>query len=253
MSLAQCMDLVNGGDPDRALVLRAASDGAQARLFPIYALNLEIARAAWASSEPLVAEMRLQWWRDAIEDLCGAGFARAHPVLAACDFLARDAKAGHVLDDLIEARRWDIWRDPFTDNAALWAHLGATGGGLMALGGHVLGAPDTAGLRDLGSAMALAQWLRAVPDLQARGRHPLPDTGPDAIAELARQGLQRLQAARAARGGVARAALPAALTAWATEPVLRQAAQDPDTVLQGTLRLPAPGLRLTWAALTGRW
>jgi phytoene/squalene synthetase len=254
-ALTHCITLVDQGDPDRAHVLRAASDAARARLYPIYALNLEIARAPWASAEPLVAEMRLQWWADALQDLTTARFARPHPVLQACAHLPDLPQAGVLMERLIEARRRDIWHEPFNGDGALWDHLAATGGGLMELSGTSLGATDTETLQAFGTASALAQWLRAVPDLTARGLHPLPDPSPKAIAALARDGLSRLRQARRQRGPGTQPALPALLTGWHASTTLRAAMRDPEAVTKG--RLPAPGpfspLALMMRALTGRW
>jgi phytoene/squalene synthetase len=258
MSLAHCIDMVAQGDPDRHAVTRAADDATQARLYPLYALNLEIARAAWASAEPMVCEMRLQWWRDAVEKLTAVNPAPPpHPVLDACGWLAGDAAAGAVLDALIEARRWDVWAEPFADAAALWAHLGATGGAVMGLAARALGADDRAQAiaRDFGTAAVLAPWLQAVPELTARGRAPLPDPSPQAIAALARDGLVRLAAARAQRGAVPRAVLPALLPGWQAAPLLRLAARDPARVLQGGLWQSEFARRggLAWHAVTGLW
>lgn len=258
MSLAHCIDMVATGDPDRHAVTRAADDATQERLYPLYALNLEIARAAWASAEPMVCEMRLQWWRDALAKLTAVNFAApAHPVLDACGWLAGDAQAGAVLDALIEARRWDVWAEPLADAAALWAHLGATGGAIMGLAARALGADDRAqGIaRDFGTAAVLAPWLQAVPELTVRGRAPLPDATPAAIAALARDGLARLSAARAQRATVPRAVLPALLPGWQAAPLLRMAAQAPERVVQGTLWQSEFARRggLAWRAVSGRW
>ena len=66
MSLDACAALLQRGDPDRYLSVLAAPLWARELLLPLYACNLEIARAPWASKEPMIAEMRLQWWRDKI-------------------------------------------------------------------------------------------------------------------------------------------------------------------------------------------
>lgn len=253
MSLAHCVDMVAKGDAARHRVLRIADDAAQARLYPLYALNLEIARAPWASAEPLVAEMRLQWWRDALDDLTAGRGHAAHPVLGACAFMAGDAQAGALWDALIEARRWDIWQEPFADEPALWAHLDATGGGLMELAAGALAVKGCPVLRGFGTAAALAGWLQAVPEYLARGRNPLPKTEQTAIADLARDGLARMARARASRGLVPRAALPALLTGWQAKTVLVRAAQRPGLVMAGGLDAPFAGAVLTWRALSGRW
>lgn len=68
MSIAACAALVARGDPDRFAAIMAAPPAARARLFPLYAFNLEVARAPWVTKEPMIAEMRLQWWRDVLAE-----------------------------------------------------------------------------------------------------------------------------------------------------------------------------------------
>lgn len=257
MSLAHCADLLASGDPERFMALRGATPAAQARLLPIHALALEIGRAAWASQQPLVAEMRLQWWADALDELGQGAAVRAHPVLAASGFLAGDAAGVAVLQAVVEARRRDVWREDMVDEAGLWAHLDATGAGVMWLAARALGAGAGAEpvLRDYGAGVALAGWLRAVPGLTSQGITALPDAAPAAVAGLARAGLARIAAARAQRRRVPAAALPALLTGWQAPALLAQAAAEPGRVAAGRLGLSEFGRRgrLAWVALSGRW
>ncbi|PLL13721.1 phytoene synthase [Tabrizicola sp. TH137] len=215
----------------------AAPVAARGRLFVLYAFNLEVARAPWVTQEPMIAEMRLQWWRDVVAEAAEGRPARAHEV--AGPLAALIAEAGlplPALDALVEARRWDVYRAPFEDGAALAAYLEDTGGGVMWLAGRALGASgaDEAALRAAGWAAGLAGFLRAVPELEARGRVPLVDGRPEAVAALARQGLARLEAARQGvrRMGPARAAT---IAAWQAEAILRQAAREPGRVAAGGL------------------
>ena len=258
MTVAACAALVERGDPDRFLAVMAAPVAARERLFPLYAFNLEVARAPWVTQEAMIAEMRLQWWRDTVEALGGAGPVRAHEVVAP---LAEVVRSRHlslaVMDRLIEARRWDIYREPFEDRAAFDAYLEDTGAGLMWLAASALGAPPEAEpvARAAGWAAGLAAFLRAVPELEARGRRPLVDGRTQAVAGLARDGLARLAGARRDRGRVPAAAGAAFLSGWQTEALLRQALAEPQRVAEGTLGHSEFARRggLAWAALTGRW
>ncbi len=250
MSVAACADLVQRGDPDRFRAVMAAPGEARAQLFPLYAFNLEIARAPWVTQEPLIAEMRLQWWRDVVES-SASGTARAHEVAGPLHDLIRDfGLPVAVLDRLIAARRWDIHRDPHADAAALDSYLDDTGAGLMWLAARALGAPDGAegAVRAYGWSAAAAGYLRAVPELRARGRQPLPE-GMEA-ADLARIGLERLTMARKARKTVPKDVSPALLAGWQAEGVLRQ-------TLAGQSSPDLPEMRkrwlLLWQAATGRW
>lgn len=256
MTIAACAALVERGDPDRFAATMAAPVAARARLFPIYAFNLEVARAPWVTAEPMIAEMRLQWWRDVVENTA-SGAARAHEVAGPLHDLIRETGLPvDVLDRMVAARRWDIGAEPFADGAALERYLDDTGGALMWLACLATGAPPAAELvaRNLGRAVAMANYLRAVADLTARGRQPLPDASGAAVADLAARGLDWLATARRGRAvlGPGRAA---ALAAFQAEPLLRMARAEPARVGQGALALSEFARRglLLWVAATGRW
>jgi 15-cis-phytoene synthase len=254
VTVSACAALVERGDPDRFRAVMAAPTHARAQLFPLYAFNLEVARAPWVTDEPLIAEMRLQWWRDVVAN-AASGAARAHEVAGPLHELIRDfGLPVDVMDRLIAARRWDIHREPHPDLAAFDTYLEDTGAGLMWLATRALGAPEAAegAVRAYGWAAAAAGYLRAVPDLQARGRQPLPQgVSPDVIARI---GLERLQKARSARRTIPRPAVAALLAGWQAEGLLRLAATEPARVVSGQLALSEFARRggLIRAAITGR-
>ncbi len=256
MTPGNLAETLRRGDPDRFLALMAAPVGARAKLLPLYAFNLEVARAPWLTAEPMIAEMRLQWWRDAVDEIGQGAQPRAHEVVLPLADLVPPVPPA-LLDDLIEARRWDIYKEPFADHAAFLAHLDRTGGNLMWAAALALGAPPEAEapVRDIARAGALAAWLRAVPELEARGRYPLPDGRPEAIAALAREGLGWVAKARKARAALPREVVPALYPAWQAAPLLNQAAAEPMRVADGALGQSefARRARLLWQAVTGRW
>ncbi|MGL4242615.1 MAG: squalene/phytoene synthase family protein, partial [Beijerinckiaceae bacterium] len=144
MSIAACASLVERGDPDRFAAVMAAPVACRAQLFPLYAFNLEVARAPWVTEEPMIAEMRLQWWRDVLEN-AASGAARAHEVAGPLHYLIRDfGLPVDVMDRLIAARHWDVGRDGFADAGALAAYIEDTGAGLIWLAARALGAPERA-------------------------------------------------------------------------------------------------------------
>lgn len=250
MSVSACAELVQRGDPDRFRAVMAAPVETRAQLFPLYAFNLEVARAPWVTQEPLIAEMRLQWWRDVVEN-ASSGAARAHEVAGPLHELIRDfGLPVEVLDRLIAARRWDIHREPHDGAKGVSDYLEDTGAGLMWLAARALGAPDAAEapVRAYGWATAAAMYIRAVPELKARGRQPLPEGF--GARELAERGLERLAEARAARKVVPKAVSPALLAGWQAEGILYQ-------VLAGRSSPDLPEARkrwlLLWGAFTGRW
>ncbi|WRH61162.1 MAG: squalene/phytoene synthase family protein [Fuscovulum sp.] len=239
-SVDACAALVARGDADRFAAVMAAPLAARGRLLVLYAFNLEVARAPWVTAEPMIAEMRLQWWRDVVAEAEAGRPARAHEVAAPLAGLIGDAGLPvEVMDRLIVARRWDVYRDAFADAAALETYLEDTGAGLMWLAGRALGAGagDEAALRAFGWAAGLAGYLRAVPELEARGRIPLLDGRPEAVAALAQEGLARIAAARAGLRRLSRAVRPATLAGWQAAPLLKMVVAEPQRVAEGQVQL----------------
>lgn len=251
MSIGACAGLVQRGDPDKFRAIMAASVGARGRLFVLHAFNLEVARAPWVTREPMIAEMRLQWWRDVV----GSVTPFAHEVAGPLHDLIRETGLPtDVMDRLVAARIRDIYRDPFADEAAFVTYIEDTSAGLMWLGAKALGAGADAetAVRGFGWAAGLASYLCAVPELETRGRVPLVDGRGDAIAALAREGLARISRARAARRRIPKAAM---LTGWQAQGLLRQVVADPGIVARNEMGLSEFSRRggLVWQAVTGRF
>jgi 15-cis-phytoene synthase len=249
-----CAALVQNGDPDRFLAAMAAPVVARPVLFALYAFNVEIARAPWVTREAMIAEMRLQWWRDAIEEIAQGKAVRRHEVTTAMAAVLTPERAAE-LDEMIVVRQWDIYKDPFRDAADFARYIDQSAGTLMWAAARALGPADEAVVRDFAFASGLANWFRAIPALEARGRLPLPDGRRQAVQALARDGLARLERARAARRRVSGAAGAALLAGWQTAAVLRQVADDPRRVADGALGQSEARKRLTLMAraASGRW
>lgn len=252
--LIACAQIVERGDPDRFAATMAAPVQARKVLFPIYAFNVEVSRAPWVTKEAMIAEMRLQWWTDALDEIAAGGIVRRHEIVTSLAHVL-EPEAARLLQQVVAARLWDVYRDPFDDPAAFSTYIERTAASLLLAASHALSGETPDALSDLGYASGVAQFLRAVPELERQGRIPLVDGRPEAVRGLATQALERLGAARAGRSGIPRAARPVVLAAWQAEPILRQVVADPGRVAAGTLGLPvvAKKARLIWQAATGRW
>src|SRR5690349_12291061 len=107
-ALSYCADLVRRADYDRYLTALFAPAEARERLFALYAFNHEIARVRETVSEPMLGQIRLQWWREAIAGIYD-GKPRKHAVveaLAAAAAATRAPRAG--FEALIDAREADL-------------------------------------------------------------------------------------------------------------------------------------------------
>ncbi|WP_232820678.1 squalene/phytoene synthase family protein [Thalassobius sp. I31.1] len=248
-----CAEVVQKGDPDRFLAVMSIKPDQRAPLFVLYAFNLEIARAAWASQEPMVGQMRLQFWRDVLETAADDGPVRAHEVARPLTMLIRENGLDtEALDQMITARWWDLNKEGFDTPQAFPAHIEATAGNLMWLSAQALGAgeADRPLVQTWGFAQGLAAWFQAVPELEKRGCRPLFDGRSDAISELARAALSDLKNTKPPRASWTMALR----TAWQAEPLLKLAAKEPQRVADGALALSEfhKKRRLFFKALTGR-
>ena len=128
--LSACAAIIERADPLRFRASMAAPVAARRVLFPLYAFNIEVARAPWVTQETMIAEMRLQWWRDVCDEIAHRGVVRRHEVATPLA-LAISPEDAVLLDTLAAARRWDIYRDAFEDAAHFDAYIDQTAGHLM--------------------------------------------------------------------------------------------------------------------------
>lgn len=246
MTLQACAEIVRDGDPDRFLAAMAAPAPARAVLFPLYAFNVEIARAPHVTREELIARMRLQWWRDALGEIAGGGVVRRHEVTLPLAQAVTRAQAA-TLSEMVDAREWEVAPEGFADGAALMAHLEASAAPMMRVAAEALGAEDAAQVVPVARAGALANWLMAVPALEADGVPALPE-GLD-LAALAGQVRAEARAVR-----LSRPARIAARSAWRAQALLGVVARDPEAVRGNRLVQSEFARRgsLMWRAALGR-
>lgn len=180
-------------EPDRDLAALLSPRSASADLLALAAFTADLALVAASVSDPLIGEIRLQWWRDTIA-AAATGTPVGHPVGDAMG----EAIRRHGLDLLaihrmIDARSFDLSGDLLADEAALQSYCADTEGIPFALATAVLGGPplpgDVAGA--MGLAYGLARKLGQLPALLQSGGFPLPasllaDAGvtPAALAEV---------------------------------------------------------------------
>ena len=216
-------------DPDRWLATRFIGDrGARGDVIALYAFDHELARAKAVASTPLIAAVRLTWWREAIDEIFSGRAVRGHPTLAAVATAVRSRDLPReAFEAMIEAHLAAVEVVRFdSETAVAWA-TGAQGR-LAGLAARML---------DGGSAQALAEPAGVVWGLIQLRRAGSVERG-----EIDPHIRRALNEARGCARRLSARALPAALAA---------------TLARGELGPRAPSelakrLRLTWAALSGR-
>jgi 15-cis-phytoene synthase len=155
-SFIYCEALVKRHDPDRYFAALFAPEGRRRHLFALAALYYELAHAAQAARESMLADIRLAWWRETIEG-ARAGMPRNHDVAKAlAETLTVVDLPAEPFERLIAARALDTGNKPFAGLAEVEDHADATAGSLMRMSARVLGASADDAARAAGIAYGLA-------------------------------------------------------------------------------------------------
>ena len=257
MNAAAVAELVRRGDPDRFQSARSATAPARRRLHSLYAFNVEVSRAAWVTDEPSVASIRLQWWAETIESIYGGRRLPVHDVaLELADTISSAGVPQVHFDGMIDARRIELGESGQGQRHDFHRFIDMTAGNLMWLAALVLGTPDNSEsiVRDFAWGAGIAAYIRAFPQLAARGR-ALIDPDGAATEELLQQAVSRIRSARSRRKLVPDSALPAMLAGWHASSVLRKAIRNIQAIASGELNESEFRRRgvLAWRSATGLW
>jgi NADH dehydrogenase [ubiquinone] 1 alpha subcomplex assembly factor 6 len=174
--LSPCGRIVRENDPDRFFCTLFAPADRREALFALYAFNHELARVAEVVSEPMLGEIRLQWWRETLDGVA-AQTPRRHEV---AEGLAETWDMGfdrNLLEAMIDARSADLEAEPPEDLETLVEYGRATAGNLMFQACGILNGslgPVDGMYADAGAAVTLSGLLRSTSSLRERGRVVLP-------------------------------------------------------------------------------
>ena len=150
------------GHGERALAFTYAPLPARDGLLALFALDATLAKLARHTRDPLVAQLRLAWWREALAGL-EAGPIAGQPLLAA---LHGDVLPAGVTGAQL-ARVVDGWEALVVGDVA--AHGRDRGRALFEATARVLGAKDK-WLGDAGEGWALADLATTSPDASVRAQ-----------------------------------------------------------------------------------
>jgi len=228
-------DFVRAHDPDRFLTAIFASPDRREDLFALYAFNYEVARVREVVSDAMIGQIRLQWWRDALDEIALGRDPRQHEVVTPLAAAIRRHKLPMAtFERLLDARELDLDDQPPPNLASLGQYLDGAAGGLFELALAILGVGHEAAhdaAHAAGTGVGLAGLLRALPFHAGANRIYMPadllarhgverealvagksSPGVKALAaEVADHARQHLAAASASARNLPRAALPALL------------------------------------------
>jgi phytoene synthase len=175
------LTLARAEEADRYFAATLAPAERREALVTLAAFAAELRRIPRLVTEPMMGEVRLQWWRDTIASFGTDATGLGHPL---ADRLRRAVRTCRLpsapLLAMTEARAFDLYDDPMPDEAALTGYLARTEAGPFALAMQAL-RPDDASLplhlaERAGFVYGLTRILAELPYHVSRGRRMLPET-----------------------------------------------------------------------------
>ena len=269
--------ILRANDYDRYLTTIFAPVARMDGLLAIYAFNAEVAKTAQVVSEPMLGHIRLQWWREVIDQIYTDQGTRDHevagPLAAAIKkyYLTRD-----YFDAIIDAREIDLNENPFASMEDFLRYLESSSSNLVYLALEVLGYPhkhERAVGREVGIAYALTGVLRALPYNARHSRVMQPDdligryelrkqdiidrTAPDKIRDLVREihhnAVRKLEKARTIKGQTHRGAVAAFLPGTIAEMYLHRMEKAGFDIFDKSILRPPSLARLITRNLIGQF
>ena len=173
--------LLDSLPPEQRLALAYAPRTSRTLFLGLFALDAKLAGIVRGAREPMLAQLRLAWWRERLVPGAAATMPRGEPILAA---LAPLLELDHGLAALVDGWEALLLADPF-DTATVSAFAEGRAAAMAGLASHLGHPADQA-------RQAARQW--ALADLASRIGSP--DEREQVMASLAAQQWRRARLAR---------------------------------------------------------
>lgn len=220
------------GEADRYLAALLSPRKVRDDLIALAAYVAEIRRIGDEVREGPLAEIKLQWWRDALARSV-AGEKSGNPVADRFARVVSSHNLAHAkIEDWFDARVHTFYADPPASDAALALELKLLEGIPFAFAARILGQADAdendGVIADAGTAYGLARLGLDYPRSLARGRAPLPfsATSLDAKNYIGREARARLARVKPAFAHAPQAQMLALLPLALVEPYLQALERD---------------------------
>jgi len=162
MLSTETLNHLKAADPDRCRAAVFAPKQARDHLYLLYAFHHELAKVPEIVSEPMLGDIRYQWWRDVLDEIYAGGIVRKHEVTTPLANLFREIDMPRFwADQLIDGRVRDLDSQPFTDLSAAKDYCRQTSGMLMQMAVFILGEEPGEAVLKAGEAWGLTGLARA--------------------------------------------------------------------------------------------
>lgn len=149
-------------DPDRLRAAVFADKAGRERLQLLYAFHYELAKVPELVSEPMIGQIRYQWWRDAVAEIYESKPVRKHEIAMPLGKMLLEYNVPRFwVDRLIDGRERDLDPRPFVNLEEARDYCRQTSGVLIQLAVKLLGAEPNEAVLSAGEAWGLTGLARA--------------------------------------------------------------------------------------------
>lgn len=160
----EVMGRLKQADPDRVRAAYFAEEEARHRLMLLYAFHMELAKVPELVSEPMIGQIRYQWWREAIAEIYETDSVRKHEITTPLRRLLLDFEVPRFwVDQLIDGRERDIDPRPFETLSEAQNYCANTSGVLMKIAVKLFNTDPKDPIGHAGTAWGLTGLARAYP------------------------------------------------------------------------------------------
>ncbi|WP_427451169.1 squalene/phytoene synthase family protein [Litorimonas sp. WD9-15] len=160
--LPTTLQALKSADPDRYRAALMAEEQGRRDLLTLYAFHYELAKVPDVTTEPMLGEIRYQWWRDAVDEIYGEGEVRRHEVSTLLSEMVKRRDIPRFwIDRLIDGRARDLDPRPFADLEEAREYCRQTSGILIQIAAKTLGVDAGEGVLKAGEAWGLTGLARA--------------------------------------------------------------------------------------------
>ena len=149
-------------DPDRFRAALMSDTQGRLDLLILYAFHYELSKVPDVTSEPMLGQIRYEWWREAIDEIYSDKEVRRHEISTPLSEMLRRTEVPRFwVDRLIDGRARDLDPQPFADIDAAKDYARQTSGQLIQIAVKVLGGTPDEKTRHAGEAWGLTGLSRS--------------------------------------------------------------------------------------------
>ena len=149
-------------DPDRYRAALMADMQGRQDLLILYAFHYELSKVPDVTSEPMLGQIRYEWWREAIDEIYTGREVRRHEISTPLsEMLLRTEVPRFWIDRLIDGRARDLDPQPFKDMEDARDYARQTSGQLLQIAVKILGGTPDEVILKAGEAWGLTGLARS--------------------------------------------------------------------------------------------